>query len=200
MKNATKHADALKSYFKKLVKQHEVPELTPMEPLRALVMGCLSFDTSDARTEEAIKVIETEFVDLNELRVATELEVLEMIGSRMPDLESRVSMFITSLNAIFAREHSLGLERVRALPKREIRQFFRELPGMNPFVDAYIMLYGFDTHAFPVDSGTLQTLIAEDLLEEQTTIDEAQKFVEHHLKDDECYKLYWCMRHAKKRK
>lgn len=199
MKNATKHADALKSYYKKLVKQHEVPELVSVDPLQALVRACLSFDTSDSKADEALKVIETEFVDLNELRVATELEVHEMIGPRMPELETRVNMFITALNGIFAREHSLSLDRVRALPKREIRQFFRELPGVNPFVDAYVMLYGFDTHAFPVDGNILDTLLEEELVAEETTVDDAQKFVEHQLKDDECYKFFWCLRHKKRK-
>lgn len=200
MKNATKHAEALKNYFKKLIKQNEVPEAVQIDPLQALVRGCLSFDTTDAKADEAIKVIETEFVDLNELRVATELEVQEMIGSRMPELETRVNMFISALNGIFAREHSLSLDRVRALPKREIRQFFRELPGMTPFVDGYIMLYAFDTHAFPIDGATLDLLVDEGMLEEGTSLDDAQKFVEHQLKDDECYKFFWCLRHAKKKK
>jgi hypothetical protein len=123
-----------------------------------------------------------------------------MVGPRLPDLETRISIFITALNGIFAREHSLSLDRVRALPKREIRQFFRELPGMNAFVEAYVMMYGFETHAFPIDSSILETLIEEGLVEEDTSIDDAQKFVEHQLKDDECYKFFWCLRHAKKKK
>lgn len=200
MKNATKHADALKALLKRLVKQQgEIPAAEPMEPLAALVRGCVSFDTTDARADEAMKVIHDEFVDLNELRVATELEVQEMIGPRFPDVERRVGMFIQCLNGIFAREHSIALDRVRQLPKREIRQFFRELPGIHPFVDAYVMLYGFNSAAFPIDDASFEVLRDEGVIEEDTGLEEAQKFVEHHLKDDECHRLFYCLRHRRKK-
>ncbi|MCS7032994.1 MAG: hypothetical protein NZ561_03250 [Phycisphaerae bacterium] len=199
MKHATRHADALKSFSRKLLRQQEIPELTLMDPLTALVRACLSYDTTESRADDAMKTIHTEFVDLNELRVATELEVIEMIGPRYPDIEARVSQFITCLNAIFAREHSLTLDRVRTLPKREIRSFLRELPGIHPFVEAYTMLFGFGGHAFPVDQTILRTLTDEGIIEQGTSLLEAQKFLEQQLKDDEVYRFFYALRHRKKR-
>ena len=76
MKNATKHADELRSLFKKLVKEHKAPPLTPIAAVSALVRGAMSYDVADSRADEAMKAIEKEFVDLNELRVATDLESL----------------------------------------------------------------------------------------------------------------------------
>ena len=34
----------------------------------------------------------------------------------------------------------------------------------------------------------------EEVVEEATSLEDAQKFVEHHLKDSECYEFYWAMR------
>ena len=55
MKNATKHAEELKSLCKKLVKEHKPPEKQTLEPLWALVRGAMSYDVADSRVEEAVK-------------------------------------------------------------------------------------------------------------------------------------------------
>src|SRR4051794_23559723 len=107
MKNATKHAEELRSLYKRLVKEHKPAPREPQEPLRALVRGTLSFDVSENKTEDAMKALDREFVDLNELRVATELEVQELIGPRYPQIERRTKILNIALNNIFEREHTL---------------------------------------------------------------------------------------------
>src|SRR4051812_35828141 len=140
MKNATKHADQLKSLCKKLTKEHKAPPITPMPAIVALVRGAMSFDVSDSRADDAMKAIDKEFVDLNELRVATDLEVQALLGQRYPLIKKRVAMITQALNNIFEREHTLTLERLKDISKRDARQFLRELPELHPFVDAYVML------------------------------------------------------------
>ena len=143
MKNATKHADELKSLHKRLMKEYKPVEREPVDPLKSLVRAAMSFDVADARADEAMKLIDKEFVDLNELRVATELEVQEMLGQKYPAIERRVAMITAALNNIFEREHTLSLDRLKTLNKRDARQFLRELPEIHPFVEAYVMLYAF---------------------------------------------------------
>src|SRR3989440_7330497 len=194
MKNATKHADDLKSLLRKLAKDCK-PEPRPvLDPLQALVRGAMSFDVSDNRAEEAMRCIEREFVGLNELRVATELEVQDLLGAKYPAIERRVAMITQALNNIFEREHTLSLDRLKTISKRDARQFLRELPEIHPFVEAYVMLFAFDGHTFPIDQSMLETLADEDVVEEGTSLEDAQKFVEHHLKETECYELFWAMR------
>src|SRR5262249_40963283 len=137
-----------------------------------------------------------EFVDLNELRVATDLEIQELLGTRYPDIQRRVAMITQSLNNIFEREHTLSLDRLKTISKRDARQFIRELPDVHPFVEAYVMLFGFDGHAFPIDDQTMEMLQHAGVIEEETTQDETQRFVEHHLKAEECYDLYAAARKA----
>jgi len=199
MKNATKHADELRSLFKKMVKEHKAPPLEPIPAVLALVRGAMSYDVSDSRADEAMKAIEKDFVDLNELRVATDLEVQALLGQRYPAIEKRVAMITMALNNIFEREHTLNLERLKDVSKRDARQFLRELPDLHPFVDAYVMLYSYDGHAFPMDDETLKFLIEEDILDEGTSLQDAQKFVEHHLKAEECYEFYYAFRNRKKK-
>jgi len=196
MKNATKYAEELKSLWRRLQKQYQPPPRQAIEPLKALVRGAMSYDVSDARADEVMRLIDREFVDLNELRVATELEVQELLGTRYPDIERRVTMITQALNHIFEKEHTLSLQRLSQISKRDVRQFLRDLPDLHPFVEAYVMLYGFDAPAVPLDETMLAALRHHGAVEEQATLTEAQRFLEHHLKADECYAFYTCLRMA----
>ncbi len=196
MKNATKHAEELRSLMKRLLREHKPEPKQPLDPLKALVRAAMSFDVPDARADEAMRLIDREFVDLNELRVATELEVQELLGTRYPAIERRVTMITQALNNIFEREHTLSLDRLKAVSKRDARQFLRELPDIHPFVEAYVMLFGFDGHAFPLDEETTEYLREQGVLEDGAGLDEAQRFIEHQLKADECYDLFAALRRA----
>ncbi|HEX8521428.1 MAG TPA: hypothetical protein VF669_04170 [Tepidisphaeraceae bacterium] len=196
MKNATKHADDLKSLCRKLVKEHKPQPKSAQEPLNALVRGAMSFNVSDERAEQAMKAIEKEFVDLNELRVATDLEIQEMLGQRYPEIERRVAMITQSLNNIFEREHTLSLNRLKEISRRDARQFLRELPDVHPFVEAYVMLFSLDGNAFPLDESMLDYLREEEVFDEEASLEDAQKFIEHHIKAEEIYGFYVSLRNA----
>jgi len=196
MKNATKHAEQLRSLFKRLLKEGKPGERAAQEPLKALVRAAMSFDVSDGKADEAVKAIEKEFVDLNELRVATDLEIQELLGVRYPAIEKRVAMITQSLNNIFEREHTLSLDRLKTISKRDARQFLRELPEIHPFVEAYVMLYAFDGHCVPLDAEMLELLVDEEIVEEQMGLEEAQKFVEHHIKHEESHDFFSVLRRA----
>jgi endonuclease III len=195
MKTA-KHAEELKSLVKKLHRDGPVPPRQPQDPLKALVRGAMSYDMPDARADAAMRTIEAEFVDLNEFRVATELEVHDLLGVKYPNIENRVTMITQALNNIFEREHTLSLDRLRTVSKRDARQFLRELPMITPYVEAYVMLMSFDGHAVPVDELMLDMLRNHGVLDEAAPVDEAIRFLEHHLKAEECYDFYYLLRHA----
>jgi endonuclease III len=196
MKNATKHAEDLRSLMKRLVRDCRPEPKEPLDPLTALVRGAMSLDVPDGRADDAMAAIGREFVDLNELRVATELEVQEMLGTRYPAIERRVSMITQALNAIFEKEHTLSLDRLKTISKRDARQFLRDLPDMHPFVEAYVMLFAFDGHAVPIDDQMLAYLREAGIVEGDTPLDEAQRFVEHAVKAEESYDWYVCLRRA----
>ena len=196
MKSATKHAEELRSLFKRLLKEHKPGPWERQEPLKALVQGAMSYDMPDTRAQEAMRAIDKEFVDLNELRVATDLEIQELLGNRYPQIEKRVAMITQSLNAIFEKEHTLNLERLVTISKRDARQFLRDLPEVHPFVEAYVMLFAFDGHAVPIDDQMLGYLREAGIVEADTPLDEAQRFLEHAVKAEESHELYACLRRA----
>jgi endonuclease III len=194
MKNATKHADTLKSLLRSLLREGKPPPFERQDPLKALVRGAMSYDVSDTRAEEAMKHIEKEFVHLNELRVATELEVQELLGVRYPAIEERVELITKCLNAIFEKEHTLSLDRLKTISKRDARQFLKDLPGINPFVEGYVMLFAFEGASIPLDNEITAYLRDEEVFDEKITLDEGQRFLEHNIKAEECYEFYACIR------
>jgi endonuclease III len=194
MKNATKYADSLHSLHRKLTRDHKAEPATAIEPLQALVRAAMTYDVSDSKADEAVKAIHKEFVDLNELRVATDLEIQELLGVRYPDIEHRVQMITQALNNIFEREHTMSLERLKTISRRDARQFLRELPDIHPFVEAYVMLYGFEGTAFPIDSESLEFLLDEEVIEPETNLSDAQKFIEHNLRDASMHEFYTAVR------
>jgi endonuclease III len=196
MKNATKHADDLKALLKRLTRDCKPEPRTTQDPLQALVRGAMTFDVSDVRADEAMRAMEREFVDLNELRVGTELEVQDLLGQKYPAIERRVAIITQALNRIFEKEHTLSLDRLKTISKRDARQVLRDLPDIHPFVEAYVMVFAFDGHAFPIDNETLAHLREQGIVDEETTLEDAQKFIEHQLKAEECYDLYVCVRRS----
>jgi hypothetical protein len=194
MKNATKHAEEFRSLFKRLMREHKPEPMAAQEPLHALVRGAMSYDVPDSKAEDAMKAINREFVDLNEFRVATDLEIQELLGQRYPQIEKRVAMITQSLNNIFEREHTLSLDRLKTISRKDARQFLRELPEIHPFVEAYVMLFSFEGHAVPLDDEMLAVLRDEEIIEEGVSLEDAQKFIEHNIKADESYEVYACLR------
>jgi endonuclease III len=180
-----KNTENLKSFVRRALKESKKAEVQQITPLRAIVRAILSAEVGDAKADDALKVIDREFVDLNELRVATELEIQDMLGVRYPGIEHRAVQIVAILNGIFDREGTLSLDRIRTLGKKESRQFLRELPEMTAYIDAYIMLHAFDTPAVPVDEALMKALRDADAVEATTSADDAQSALEGLLKVDE---------------
>ena len=56
MKNATKHADALKSLYRRLMRDHKPEPKQPQDALRALVSAAMSFDVPDSKAADAMSL------------------------------------------------------------------------------------------------------------------------------------------------
>jgi hypothetical protein len=196
MKSSNKIADELKSLLRRLGRDGKPDALVPIEPLLALVRGAMSYDVADGRAEDAMQMISKEFVDLNELRVATDLEIQGLLGVKYPEIKTRVAMITLALNSIFEREHTMSLERLKTISKRDARQFLRELPEIHPYVEAFTMLMALDGTAMPIDDMMLSYLKSQKAVAPAATLDEAQRFLEHHLKSEEIYEAFRLVRRA----
>lgn len=194
MKGSGKYTDELKSLVKKFAKEAKAPVLQKQDSLRSMVRAIFAFDTTDTHADEALAVIDREFVDFNELRVATVLEVDDLISTKYPQIEKRTAMISAILNYVFEKEGVLSFERLAPLKKAEIRQYLRSLPGMTSYVEAHICLMCFDTGAMPMDDMSMVYLKQAGALDPAATLEDAQKQVENHLKPEEIYELFMGLR------
>lgn len=180
-----KHNENLKSFVRKVLKESKKAEIEQIDSLRAVVRAALTYDLSEAKADEAMAVIDREFVDINELRVATELELQDMLGEKYPDIAQRAMKMVAILNAMFEKEGTLTLERLKTLGKKEVRQYLRELPEMTPYIEAYVMLHAFDYAAVPVDGELMSMVIDADAADEESAVEEVQRSLENILKAEE---------------
>lgn len=195
MKNATKHAGALKAFAKKLAKTHDAGERPSIEPLHALVLGVLREAAPESLATKAMAIIDDEFVDLNELRVATELELEDMLEPLYDDNAERAAMLTGALSAIFDIEGRLSLDRVAGLSKREQRPALHKIAevaegDITPYVEAHVSLVSFGIGVVPVDEPTRTYLADAGAIDTEADLAEAQKFVEQNLKLDECWPFF----------
>ncbi|MGF1634355.1 MAG: hypothetical protein ACFCVE_10940 [Phycisphaerae bacterium] len=196
MKNVAHHTKQLKTVGGKLAKEFAAAERPKLDPLRAMVVGGLSCDAPDAAVQKALAVIDAEFVDVNELRVATELELQQLLGTDFPDIDSKSRLLKEMLNAIFEKEQTLSLDRLADIKKTDARQFLKDLPGMTPYVEAYVMLHAFEAGVVPVDETTLAFLQDKDMVEAESDTADAQAFLERQLKVDEAWPFFAALRAA----
>ncbi len=197
MKNATKHAQGLKGLVKSLCEKYDTGSRPPVEPLRAVVLGVLREGASEAAVEGAVSVIDDEYVDLNELRVATELELADMLSAAYPGIAShqRAEQIKAALTVIFEVEGRLSLERIAALGKREQRPAMSKIAAashgaITPYIEAHVALLAFGIGTVPLDGPSRDYLTGVGVLDEEASEADCHKFVEQNLKADECWAFF----------
>jgi hypothetical protein len=58
------------------------------------------------------------------------------------------------------------------------------------------MLYALEGHAMPMDAEIAAYLKEQEVVEEESSVEEAQRFVEYHLKAEEMHEFFVCTRKA----
>ena len=200
MKNATKHATALKALVTKLTKTDKV-DRPSLDPLAAMVLGTLREGANEKSATNAMAMLEDEFVDLNELRVGTTLELEDMLEPLYDDAGERAAALSHALAAVFDHEGRLSLDRIANLSKREQRPALRTVAeaaggAISPYVEAHVALVSFGIGVVPLDTPTLDYLKEAKALDADADLAESQKFVEQNVKLDDAYAFLLALRDA----
>lgn len=165
--------------------------IDPCEPvLDQFVRSFLLWESSAARAAAAMKRIEQTVVDFNELRVCMPGELVRILGERYPRAEERARRLRSALNAIYAREHRVGLESLAERSKREAREYLESLDGTPRFVAARVALVNLGGHAAPVDGRILRRLVDHGLAEADATPETAAAMLERKVRAGEMLEAY----------
>jgi len=154
--------------------------------LHLFVYSFLLWDASTGQARAALKRIRETFVDYNELRIAFADEIAAAFGERYPRGYERALRLRSSLHDIFRREHSLSLQSLSELSKREARTYLDSIDGTPAYVSARVLSLGLGGHAIPVDQRIADLLAAEAVLgDDVTDADSAASWLERQIRAGE---------------
>jgi len=176
MKNATKYEKKVRKLLASIDKSPREPP-DEVDPFEILVVSVLQADASDKQVEKARAVLQEEFVDLNELRVAPTREIADCLGSSFPGARTKAHEITVALNGVFARRNTLSFEHVEKMTKRDLRRHLAEL-GLRSYAAACMMLRVFEGHAVPVDQSLADCLEIAKCIEPGSAIEDVQSFLE----------------------
>lgn len=145
--------------------------------LSEFVFSLLLAESNPPQARAAFERFRSEFVDLNELRIALPDEVAELLGEDDPNASERAARIRATLHDIYQREHVMSLAALSEAGKREIRHYLESLNGITPFVIARVKLLHLGGSAVPVDNTLLSRLHKEHALENAATCESAGEWI-----------------------
>jgi len=181
MKGATQRAQRIKQLFRQLrSKLGKVARLPAGDPIMQLALGIFSRDAQEPKAREFVERLRAAVVDFNELRVVPPSEMAEIAGAGA-EIRRKCEDLSRALNAIFAIEHTVSLERVQTLSKKDAAAYLERIDGLDPYSRARVRLFGFEQHAIPLDEAMLALARRDALIDEKCSHAEAQAFFERHV-------------------
>ncbi len=185
MRGATECAKRLKLYFSSLrSKLGKVGYPATSDPITQLILGVLSRDTPETKASEGLERLRGMVVDYNELRVIPALELSEVLAD-FADVRLKCEDISRALNKIFAREHTVSLDRALEMSKRDQVAYLEDVDGLDAYTRARIRLLGFRQHAIPLDEAMWALARREEIIAEKCELDEAQRFLERQISSDD---------------
>jgi len=182
MKNGKAYAPKVKRLCARLKRTHGMPQpVEPADPIDQLLLGILHRGTTVSKTEQALARIRSAMVDLNELRVSTPSELVELLGPGFPHATEKAKTIVKALSQVFDHFHALNLDALKTKGKREARRFVEELDGVDSVTAAEVVLLALEGHAFPIDEITHTVLREEGLVHPDASVDEVQAFFERNV-------------------
>jgi hypothetical protein len=185
MRGATECAKRLKLLFSSLRSRLGKPGHLPSgDPIMQLLLGVLSRDTPESKASEGLDRLRATVVDYNELRVIPPIELAGTLGD-FPDARLKCEDISRSLNAIFALEHIVSLERLSGMSRKEAQTYLGKIDGLEAYTRARIRLLGVRQHAIPLDEAMWALARREKIVAAKCTLDEAQQFLERYVAEED---------------
>ena len=160
-----------------------------------LVFSMLIWESSIEHAIRAVECIESDLIDLNELRVCTCEELTAIFPARYPKSVERSHRLINVLNAIFYKENKLSLAHLREMNKKEVIQYFGTIDGLPPFVISRVILLGLGWHAFPVDEWLVKQLARAGIIDHSYDISLQSQRMERLVRATDSLKYYTLLEH-----
>jgi endonuclease III len=157
---ASLNRTALLNKTYKVLKKHYKP--VPADGKRSifehLVYAMCLENSSYAAANRAYKALQSEFIDWNDVRVASVPELAEVMADTA-DPPAAAAHLRRSLQAVFESRYGFDLENLRKENLGVAAKKLAEMDGTTSFAVAYAMQNGLSAHSIPVDRGALGALL-----------------------------------------
>lgn len=151
------------------------------DPVRQIAISILGEAEGDASGEALLEKLFSHFHDWNEVRVCTPWELSAALCADPNKLATSCHRLRASLNAIFDREDAVSLNSLSAMKVREAKEYLGRFQ-LGDYATASVLLWCVGAHALPLSDVEMAWLKMEGALSPEAEREQAQSFVEKHIK------------------
>ena len=182
-----------------LEKKHgEPPPLPDGDALEMAIRIVLHEDSSEKAVAAAMRNLQRDFVDWNEVRVSTPFQVARSIDSN-GDAEGKAKELQALLRGVFQARNDVSLEFLREASASEALEFFQNISELGPVLTGKIMMLVLGHASIIVSPEVVRVCSRLDWVREDYDEVQVQKRLERLVTKSSMYLLYHvCKEHARK--
>lgn len=187
----------LKALLAKAEKQHGVLKLLPdVPPLDQALYLILREGNDFRKAMRALKILEEEYVEWNELRVATPKEIIAVLKpAALTDLDDKVSRILALLARLFYDFHKKDMEFVRIFEEPQRQKILLSLDPL-PLHITYVLLQYFDDRSMDptglvVSMDAMKTVSDLGLARKTSSPNVAKKMLEKLVEKEDWYRFHY---------
>ena len=164
--SASNRAAKLQKIHKALKKLYQ-PVKPPADRnvLEHLIYACCLEDASYLTADEALAQLQETYLDWNEVRVTTVVELAECLAC-LKAPEAAAKRVKNTLHSVFETYYSWDLEFLKKENLGKAIQKLQSYKSVSPFVVSYVAQTAFNGHSIPIDDAALVVLYALDVIDE----------------------------------
>jgi len=179
--------------LRRLEKQHGRPEPAARRPpLEQLILGLLSDQTSERKAVQALRRLQTDFVDFNEVRVTRPNDLAAAIHM-VADPQAKAKRILRVLHQLFLRNACVTLEFLTRLPLDQARGFLEQLDGVDARTVATVVLLSLGGSALPADAALVRIAKRIGLVGRAWHAEQVQQVLEDAIPADDKFAFYRLM-------
>jgi endonuclease III len=191
MKQYSENVAKVRRLVNRMKKEEAAAEPSAIEDMMDLLLHCiLSTRAAETRALTAAHRLRGGTVDLNDLRVSSVTEMVEMIGADYPMCRAAAEEIVATMTSVFNRRHSLDLSFLDKLTRKGCEQFLNSLAGLGPHAKALFILRSDKGKALPLDWNMYAFLQKGGYVPMELDAEAAHKFMAMHVKEPEMESFY----------
>jgi len=142
------------------------------DPFEKLMMGILSYRSSQKKARRAYEKLQKDFVDWNEVRVSTLHEIEQAVRNADPQ-KNKAILLRRVLNDIFAVRHEINMDFLKEYKPTKALKFLQSIGRLDEKTIADLLLLCQDKYELPKDEDLLRVAKRLGFVDKLAGLDEA---------------------------